>query len=117
FLITADHGGHDLTHGTNSPEDMTIPWIAAGPGIKRGYEIKRPVSLIDTAATVLRAVGTTDYYVEWTSKSVDEIFETGPASSAPAGKPHGPGCRGNHGGMHGRRDIDAAVHRVHARER
>ena len=87
FLITADHGGHDLTHGTNSPEDMTIPWIAAGPGIKRGYEIKRPVSLIDTAATVLRAVGTTNYYVEWTSKSVDEIFETGPASSAPAGKP------------------------------
>ena len=45
-----------------------------GPGIKSGYEIKRPVSLIDTAATVLRALGVTDYYVEWKSKTLDEIF-------------------------------------------
>jgi predicted AlkP superfamily pyrophosphatase or phosphodiesterase len=74
FIITADHGGHDKTHGTTAPEDMTIPWIAYGPGIKSGYEIKGPLSLIDTAATVLRALGVTDYYVEWNSKTVEEIF-------------------------------------------
>jgi predicted AlkP superfamily pyrophosphatase or phosphodiesterase len=74
FIITADHGGHDKTHGTTAPEDMTIPWIAYGPGIKSGYEIKGPVSLIDTAATVLRALGVTDYYVEWNSRTVEEIF-------------------------------------------
>ena len=74
FIVTADHGGHDKTHGTTAPEDMTIPWIAYGPGIKSGYEIKRPVSIIDTAATVLRALGVTDYYVEWNSKTVEEIF-------------------------------------------
>ena len=74
FIVTADHGGHDKTHGTTAPEDMTIPWIAYGPGIKSGYEIKRPISIIDTAATVLRALGVTDYYVEWNSKTVDEIF-------------------------------------------
>jgi hypothetical protein len=52
----------------------TIPWIAAGPGIKSGYEIKQPVSIIDTGATALRALGITDYYVEWKSRTIDEIF-------------------------------------------
>lgn len=74
FIITSDHGGHGTTHGTTMPEDMTIPWIAAGPGIKTGYNIKRPVSLMDTAATVMRAFGITDYYVEWKSRAIEEIF-------------------------------------------
>lgn len=74
FIITSDHGGHGTTHGTTMPEDMTIPWIATGPGIKTGYNIKRPVSLMDTAATVMRAFGITDYYVEWKSRTIEEIF-------------------------------------------
>jgi predicted AlkP superfamily pyrophosphatase or phosphodiesterase len=74
FIITTDHGGHDKTHGTDSPDDMTIPWIAAGPGIKSGYIIKRPVTIIDTPSTMLRALGIVDYYVEWSSKTVEEIF-------------------------------------------
>jgi predicted AlkP superfamily pyrophosphatase or phosphodiesterase len=84
YLITTDHGGHDHTHGTSSQEDMTIPWILAGPGIKSGYEIKRPVSIIDTPATVLRALGIFDYYVEWKSREVDEVFtnESGPNQPA-----------------------------------
>ena len=94
FLVTSDHGGHDTTHGTSSPEDMTIPWIVAGPGIKPGYEIKRPVSLLDTPATVMQALGLKDSYVEWNSRSVEEIFEGGPKSaggpspSAGAGPPN-----------------------------
>ena len=89
FIVTADHGGHETTHGTNAPEDMTIPWIAAGPGIKAGYAIKEPVSVVDTPATVMRAFGLSDYYVEWKSRSVEEIFEgaqVAPALSGP-GKP------------------------------
>jgi predicted AlkP superfamily pyrophosphatase or phosphodiesterase len=74
MIVTSDHGGHDKTHGTSSVEDKTIPWIAAGPGIKAGYEIKQQVSLIDTGATALRALGITDYYVEWKSRTIDEIF-------------------------------------------
>ena len=31
LIVQSDHGGHDQTHGTNRPEDMTIPWIIAGP--------------------------------------------------------------------------------------
>jgi predicted AlkP superfamily pyrophosphatase or phosphodiesterase len=74
FIVTSDHGGHDKTHGTTSVEDMTIPWIAAGPGIKSGYEIRQPISIIDTAATALQALGVVNYYVEWNSRPVQEIF-------------------------------------------
>lgn len=86
FIVTADHGGHAKTHGTAMPEDMTIPWIAAGPGIKTGYDIKQPVSLIDTAATVMRAFGITDYYVEWKSRVIEEVFVAGASAPSGAGK-------------------------------
>lgn len=88
FIVSADHGGHATTHGTTAPEDMTIPWIAAGPGIKASHEIQQPVSLMDTPATVMRAFGISDYYVEWKSRSVEEIFEVGKAAApAEAGRP------------------------------
>ncbi len=87
FIVTADHGGHAKTHGTLMSEDVTIPWIAAGPGIKAGHEIKQPVSLIDTAATVMRAFGITDYYVEWKSRAIEEIFVDRATAPAGAEKP------------------------------
>ncbi len=87
FIVSADHGGHGTTHGTAAPEDMTIPWIAAGPGIKAGHEIKQPVSLMDTPATVMRAFGISDYYVEWKSRSVEEMFEVGKAAAG-TGRPN-----------------------------
>ena len=40
--FTADHGGHDRTHGTDSPEDMTIPFIIKGKNFKVGEKISRP---------------------------------------------------------------------------
>lgn len=52
LLIHADHGGHERTHGTDKPEDMTIPWWLIGPHAKSGYSIQQSVSLLDTAPTV-----------------------------------------------------------------
>lgn len=52
-ILSADHGGHDKTHGSSSPEDMTIPWITWGAGVKRGAVITAPVTTYDTAATAL----------------------------------------------------------------
>jgi arylsulfatase A-like enzyme len=51
--LTADHGGHDRTHGSKSPEDMTIPWIVSGKGVKAGFVITAPVTTYDTSATAL----------------------------------------------------------------
>ena len=55
-IITADHGGHETTHGSTMPEDMTIPWIASGPGIRPG-PLTTTVHTMDTAATAAFALG------------------------------------------------------------
>jgi predicted AlkP superfamily pyrophosphatase or phosphodiesterase len=57
LLISADHGGHDKTHGLNIPDDMLIPWVAWGHGVKKGNVITAPVTTYDTAATALWLLG------------------------------------------------------------
>ncbi len=73
LIITADHGGHDFTHGTTLPEDMTIPWIAVGPGVREGYEIPDQVVIYDTAATVLLFLGT-PIPAHWDGRPLRSIF-------------------------------------------
>jgi predicted AlkP superfamily pyrophosphatase or phosphodiesterase len=73
IIVHADHGGHDRDHGTDAPEDMTIPWMIAGTGIKPGYTIQRPVSLLDTAPTVARILNLRPP-TDWEGTSVDEAF-------------------------------------------
>lgn len=53
ILVSADHGGHDKTHGDNIPDDMLIPWVAWGKSVKKGFKITAPVTTYDTAATAL----------------------------------------------------------------
>jgi len=73
-LLHADHGGHDHTHGTDSPEDTTIPWMVSGPGVRRGYEIQSQVTLLETAPTLARMMHISPH-PDWEGHSVDEIFE------------------------------------------
>jgi len=56
-ILSADHGGRGVAHGYNIPEDMTIPWIVAGPRVVAGRELARSVSTMDTAATALHVLG------------------------------------------------------------
>ena len=53
IIITADHGGHDRTHGTDLPEDMTIPIIINGKGIKAGETFKN-ATIKDIAPTIAK---------------------------------------------------------------
>ncbi|HEX6383853.1 MAG TPA: alkaline phosphatase family protein [Anaerolineae bacterium] len=73
ILLLSDHGGHERNHGTDAAEDMTIPWLVAGPGIRRGYEITAPVTLLDTAPTLARILGIAPHR-EWEGQCVAEIF-------------------------------------------
>ncbi|HEY3331109.1 MAG TPA: ectonucleotide pyrophosphatase/phosphodiesterase [Capsulimonadaceae bacterium] len=57
FIISADHGGHARTHGSRSPEDMTIPWITSGAHVKKNFQIDTPVITYDTTATALWLLG------------------------------------------------------------
>jgi arylsulfatase A-like enzyme len=72
IIVTADHGGHSTTHGSSSPEDMTIPWIAAGPGIQP-KQLSTVVHTMDTAATAAFALGL-DIPAEWDGVPVYEAF-------------------------------------------
>jgi predicted AlkP superfamily pyrophosphatase or phosphodiesterase len=73
IIVQSDHGGHDRGHGTDMPEDMTIPWLAAGPGVRQGHRIAAPVSLLDTAPTVAHMLGVRPRH-EWEGRAVEEIF-------------------------------------------
>lgn len=74
IIISADHGGHDKTHGTNAPEDMNIPWIASGKGVKKNFIITQPVTTFDTTATALWLLGV-PLPAELDGKPVIEAFE------------------------------------------
>jgi predicted AlkP superfamily pyrophosphatase or phosphodiesterase len=73
-LLQSDHGGHDRNHGTDSPEDMTIPWMVSGPNIRRGHEIETDVSLLDTAPTLAKIMGI-PAHPKWEGHCIEEIFE------------------------------------------
>jgi predicted AlkP superfamily pyrophosphatase or phosphodiesterase len=72
-LIQADHGGHDRSHGLDIPEDMLIPWMVAGPGVRAGYALETPVGLLDTAPTLARLLGLASPG-EWEGRAPAEIF-------------------------------------------
>ena len=60
-IATADHGGAGLTHWGDDPRSRTIPWIARGPGVRRGQDLTRYADLTvrteDTFATACAALG------------------------------------------------------------
>jgi len=74
LLITADHGGSDKAHGSASPEDTTVPWLAVGPGVPAGKTLRTPIVAYDTAATVLFALKL-PIPPGWDGKPVREIFK------------------------------------------
>lgn len=57
LIVTGDHGGTGRNHGSPSPMDSTIPWIAWGSGVRTGTVLSLPVSTMDTAATALWLLG------------------------------------------------------------
>lgn len=70
-ILTADHGGHNVsaeqlkanptgpkgTHGLAIPDDLSIPWIAWGKGVKKSFWLTAPIGTCDTAATALWLLG------------------------------------------------------------
>ena len=66
IILTADHGGHDAkdkegktigAHDTGIAEDVIIPWVAWGKGVKHKFTVTEPVLIYDTAATALWLLG------------------------------------------------------------
>lgn len=56
IIITADHGGHDKTHGTTMYEDMTIPMFIIGENYTPGTNLGAH-SILDIAPTIISLFG------------------------------------------------------------
>lgn len=76
-LVTADHGGHERSHGTEGDEDMLVPWVLWGAGVTRGHALTGPVSLQDTCPTLAHLLGV-PRSDEWEGRVVAEAL-AGPA--------------------------------------
>lgn len=67
-IVTADHGGHGRSHGTEMSEDMIIPAIVKNSNIPCG-EIQQKVSLLDIAPTIAKLMDI-EPNMEWEGKSL-----------------------------------------------
>ncbi|MDQ3948727.1 MAG: ectonucleotide pyrophosphatase/phosphodiesterase [Gemmatimonadota bacterium] len=81
-ILTADHGGHGLTHGTDLAEDTTIPWIVWGEGVRAGTQLPFGIRTTDTAATALWLLGV-PVPAEWTGHAVTQAFDTTTVAPVP----------------------------------
>ena len=68
IIVTADHGGHERRHGTDLPEDMTIPLFFFGQSFIPGQELK-DVSILDIAPTIAKVMGV-NIPREWEGKAL-----------------------------------------------
>ena len=73
ILVTADHGGVKKGHGSISMEEMQIPWIITGPGIRKNHQIQESIMTFDTAATIATALKLKTPQV-WIGRPVKSIF-------------------------------------------
>ncbi len=65
------NGRVEISQGS---EREKVPWIAWGASVRPGYVVTRSISIQDTSATVLRALGLTTH-TEWNSHAINEIFQ------------------------------------------
>jgi hypothetical protein len=73
LLVTSDHGGIGKGHGGETMEELLIPWIASGAGVRPGHVIAEPIVQSDTAATIAFALGVPRPAC-WTGRPVRAAF-------------------------------------------
>ncbi|MGK9120643.1 hypothetical protein KXS00_22010 [Olivibacter jilunii] len=74
IIVSADHGGKDKGHGGKSLDEVQIPWIIHGVGVKKGHELSSPIITYDTASTIAWILGLEEPAV-WRGKAVKEAFD------------------------------------------
>ncbi|MBR4755395.1 MAG: alkaline phosphatase family protein [Bacteroidales bacterium] len=74
IMFISDHGGVGKGHGGLSPEEMEVPWVIAGPGIKKGFTIQEANNTVNTAATVVKLFGA-EQPLCWTGEVPMSIFD------------------------------------------
>lgn len=73
-LVVADHGGIGYGHGGTNTEEITVPFILSGKGIKKNYVVPTDVYIYDVAPTITFALGLKEPYA-WRGKAIRCAFE------------------------------------------
>ncbi len=73
-MIVADHGGINKGHGGTTDNEIDIPVVYYGKGVKKGYKIQQPVYQYDVAATIAFIFNLEVPY-SWTSRPVKAAFQ------------------------------------------
>lgn len=74
IMIVSDHGGIGTGHGGNTPEEVYVPMIISGKGVKKGYTVQQQVFAYDAAATMAYILNVKQPYV-WTGRPILPAFE------------------------------------------
>ncbi|MEM7368373.1 MAG: alkaline phosphatase family protein [Bacteroidota bacterium] len=74
FILSSDHGGINYSHGGETVDEMEIPFVVYGKGVKKNHSLMTPVNQFDNPATVLFALGLAAPH-SWIGKAVQEAFE------------------------------------------
>ncbi|MBR4961559.1 MAG: alkaline phosphatase family protein [Clostridia bacterium] len=67
-IVTADHGGHERSHGSDMPEDVTIPMFFLGKRFDAGAALE-DVSILDLTPTIADILAVNPA-PEWEGKSL-----------------------------------------------
>lgn len=73
LIVTSDHGGIGHGHGGETLDEVEIPWLAHGRGVRAGKQLTDPVDTYDTAATAAWLLGVKPPYA-WIARPVVSAF-------------------------------------------
>ena len=68
IIVTADHGGHGRSHGSDLSEDMTIPMFFIGDSFKTGEKLEN-ITILDIAPTIADVMSVPKA-PEWEGRSI-----------------------------------------------
>jgi predicted AlkP superfamily pyrophosphatase or phosphodiesterase len=73
IIVTADHGGINKGHGGKSLDEVLIPWVIYGRGVKKNKALQNAIITYDTGATIAWLLGL-NAPASWRGLPVKEAF-------------------------------------------
>lgn len=73
IIVSADHGGINKGHGGKTLDEVEIPWVINGIGVKKNHQISDVIITYDTAATLAWIMGLKTPQ-SWRGKAVTDSF-------------------------------------------
>jgi hypothetical protein len=74
ILVVSDHGFLHKEHGGETMIEMEVPWLIAGPGIRRNVLLEQPNDAMNTTPIIARLLKI-EPWSAWIGRAVDAAFE------------------------------------------